>query len=135
MTKSRWLGAAAALSILSLAACDFAANQDGAPASGEQATADKLDRIEMSADTSYLTAEEREVAYTVHHMARTWHNTTTLRTAMLQAERRLEQARERLAREQRRHAATKKKLARAEQRMEKAEGAGSRGRFGQRGSA
>ena len=37
------------------------------------------------------TPEERESAIALHHMARTWHNTTTLRAAMLRAERRLEQ--------------------------------------------
>ena len=64
MITSRWLGAAAALSILSLVACD-AANQPGqsSDASGGQpAAVAKLADIEMAADTSYLTAEEREVA-------------------------------------------------------------------------
>ena len=64
MITSRWLGAAAALSILSLVACD-AANQPGqsSDASGGQpAAVAKLADIDMAADTSYLTAEEREVA-------------------------------------------------------------------------
>ena len=64
MTKSRWLGAAA-LSLLSLAACDAANNpqqQQAAPAAGAQpAAAEQLARVEMNADTSFLTAEEREV--------------------------------------------------------------------------
>ncbi len=38
------------------------------------------------------TPEEREDAIAVHHMARVWHNTTTLRAAMLRAEKRLEKA-------------------------------------------
>jgi hypothetical protein len=66
MTKTRWLGAAAALSILSLAACDVATKpQDGSTgqaAGGPQAAAvDKLARVEMNVDTAYLTAEERDV--------------------------------------------------------------------------
>lgn len=65
------------------------------------------------------TAEERDGALAVHHMARTWHNMTTLRTAMLQAERRLEAAKAELEKERRRHAATAKKLARAEARLAK----------------
>ena len=39
-------------------------------------------------------AEDRKRAIAVHHMARVWHNTTTLRAAMLRAERRLEKVRE-----------------------------------------
>jgi mannosyltransferase OCH1-like enzyme len=83
------------------------------------------------------TAEEREAAVAVHHRARTWHNVTTLRAAMLRAERRLDEARASLEREQRRHAATKKKLARAEQRTGRPQSrrAGIRGRFGRRPSA
>ncbi|WP_310468209.1 dipeptidyl-peptidase 3 family protein [Sphingomonas sp.] len=65
MTKSSWLGAAAAVSILSLVACNVASSpeQNGAApaAAGQPAAADKLARVEMKADTSYLTAEEREV--------------------------------------------------------------------------
>jgi mannosyltransferase OCH1-like enzyme len=80
------------------------------------------------------TVEERETAAAVHHMARTWHNTTTLRTAMLRAEGRLEETRARLERERKRHAATQKKLARAEERRLKpqSEKARIRGRFGRR---
>jgi mannosyltransferase OCH1-like enzyme len=61
-------------------------------------------------------AEEREGAIAVHHMARVWHNTTTLRAAMLRAERRLERGREQLDEEKRAHAATKKRLAKVEAR-------------------
>jgi mannosyltransferase OCH1-like enzyme len=63
-------------------------------------------------------ADEREHAIAVHHMARVWHNTTTLRAAMLRAERRLERVREQLEGERRAHAATKKRLARLEARDE-----------------
>ena len=63
MIQTRWLGAAAALSILTLAACDVTTKEGQAPASGEQkAAADKLSVIEMNAYTIYLTDEEREVA-------------------------------------------------------------------------
>jgi mannosyltransferase OCH1-like enzyme len=65
------------------------------------------------------TPEERERAIAVHHMARSWHNATALRTAILQAERRLELTNAQIAREQRRHAATKKRLAKLESRLEK----------------
>lgn len=65
------------------------------------------------------TPHEREGAVAVHHMARTWHNATTLRTAMLQAERRRDVAKAELEREKRRHSATKKRLARLEDRVEK----------------
>ena len=63
MTKTRWLGAAAALSILSLAACNVATKPDNAAtAEGSRpAAVDQLARVEMNVDTSYLTAEEREV--------------------------------------------------------------------------
>ena len=61
MTKTRWLGAAAALSILSLVACDVATNTNTTTATGSEgqpAAVDKLARVEMNADTSFLTAEE-----------------------------------------------------------------------------
>src|SRR5918993_612164 len=63
MTKTRWLGAAAAFSILSLVACDFATNTNTTTGTGgaQPAAVGKLARIEMNADTSFLTAEEREV--------------------------------------------------------------------------
>jgi hypothetical protein len=60
------------------------------------------------------TPEERERAVAVHHMARTWHNTTTLRAAMLRAEKRLERTKAKLAQEEQRHAATKARLAKLE---------------------
>jgi inositol phosphorylceramide mannosyltransferase catalytic subunit len=65
------------------------------------------------------TPEERETAVGVHHLARSWHNATALRTAMLQAERRLEAARAELAKEKRAHEATKKRLAKLEERIER----------------
>jgi mannosyltransferase OCH1-like enzyme len=65
------------------------------------------------------TPEERQGAVAVHHMARSWHNITSLRTAMLQAERRLEEAKSELERERRRHVRTKKQLAKLEGRLEK----------------
>lgn len=67
MNTNRWLGAAAALSLLSLAACEFATSNisesGNAPAAAE-AEADglaKLARVEMNPDTSFLNQEEREV--------------------------------------------------------------------------
>jgi hypothetical protein len=60
------------------------------------------------------TPEEREGAVAVHHMARVWHNTTTLRAAMLRAEKRLERTKAKLEEEKRAHAATKKRLAKLE---------------------
>jgi mannosyltransferase OCH1-like enzyme len=61
------------------------------------------------------TPEERENAVAVHHMARVWHNTTTLRAAMLRAEKRLERTRAKLEEERRAHAAAKKRLAELEE--------------------
>ena len=62
MSKTRWLAAAAALS---LAACQAATTnqQNDASQSGsaEQRAADKLAQVDMRADTSYLTGEERQV--------------------------------------------------------------------------
>ena len=66
------------------------------------------------------TDEEREHAYGMHHMARVWHNATQLRSAMLQAERRLEATRAELEKERRRHAATEKRMAKLERRLEEA---------------
>src|SRR3954451_23328274 len=65
------------------------------------------------------TPEERSDAIAVHHMARVWHNTTTLRAAMLRAEKRLERTKEKLAQEERAHAETKKQLAKLEGRVGK----------------
>src|SRR5688572_7503443 len=64
MIRTRWLGAAA-LSILALAACEVATttNEAAAPAAegAQPAAVAKLARVEMNPDTSFLTAEEREV--------------------------------------------------------------------------
>ena len=58
--------------------------------------------------------EERKRAIAIHHMARVWHNTTTLRAAMLRAERRLEKVKEQLELEKKAHAATRKRLMKLE---------------------
>jgi len=68
------------------------------------------------------TPEERENAICIHHLARVWHNTTTLRAAMLRAEARLEKTKEKLAQEERAHAETKKRLAKAEGRRKERRG-------------
>jgi mannosyltransferase OCH1-like enzyme len=65
------------------------------------------------------TPQEREHAVTVHHLARTWHNATSLRKAMEAAERRLEEAKAELERERRRHAVTQRRVARLEKRIER----------------
>jgi mannosyltransferase OCH1-like enzyme len=65
------------------------------------------------------TAEERARAVAVHHMARVWHNATTLRAAMLRAEKRLERTRAQLAEEERAHAETKKRLNELEGRVQR----------------
>jgi hypothetical protein len=64
MTKIRWLAAASALALLSVAACDMATtgnqtttNQAGSESDGLA----KLAEVRMDVDTSYLSAEEREV--------------------------------------------------------------------------
>jgi inositol phosphorylceramide mannosyltransferase catalytic subunit len=62
------------------------------------------------------TPAEREEALAVHHMARSWHNFPAMRTAMLEAERRMEEAKAELEKEKRRHAATQKRLAKLEKR-------------------
>ena len=67
MNKKRWLAAASALSILTLAACEMSKSPEAggnASAQGEASEASglsKLAQIEMTTDTSYLSAEEREV--------------------------------------------------------------------------
>lgn len=63
------------------------------------------------------TAEEREDAIAVHHMARVWHNATTLRAAMLRAEKRLEKTKARLTEEERAHEATRQRLRELEERI------------------
>jgi peptidase M49-like protein len=65
MTKTRWLAAASALSLVVLAACevtttDNTSTNQAAPAADSDGLA-KLARIEMAPDTSFLNAEEREV--------------------------------------------------------------------------
>lgn len=78
------------------------------------------------------TPEQRDAALAVHHMARTWHNTTTLRAALLRTEARLEHTQARLDQERRRHAATMKRLEKLESRLERrrASGRGISDRFG-----
>src|SRR5688572_416343 len=66
MTKTRWLAATAALSLVTLAACEMAstnnsASGNAAVAAGEADGLAKLARVEMNPDTSFLSAEEREV--------------------------------------------------------------------------
>ena len=63
MNRSRWLGAAAALSFAIVAACNVTnnASQNGSETQAEAAPAEKLAPIAMNPDTSFLTAEEREV--------------------------------------------------------------------------
>ncbi len=65
MTRTKWLAAAAAFPLL-LAACQAAPANDQAATDATAATAEanglaKLARVDMNADTSFLTAEEREV--------------------------------------------------------------------------
>jgi mannosyltransferase OCH1-like enzyme len=73
------------------------------------------------------TPEEREDAIAVHHMARVWHNATTLRAAMLRAEKRLEKVKTKLADEERAHAATKKRLEKLQSRRKDRAGRGEGG--------
>src|SRR5688572_24855118 len=71
MTRTQLLAAASAFSILGVAACNFttspadnSAANGAAPAETAPAETDglaKLATVQMSPDTSYLTAEEREV--------------------------------------------------------------------------
>jgi inositol phosphorylceramide mannosyltransferase catalytic subunit len=72
--------------------------------------------------------DERQTAIAVHHMARVWHNATTLRAAMLRAEKRLDRTREKLAAEERAHEETKRRLAKLEKRIEKDRGASKQSR-------
>jgi inositol phosphorylceramide mannosyltransferase catalytic subunit len=65
------------------------------------------------------TPEERDRAVAVHHMARVWHNTTTLRAAMLRAEKRLEKTKARLEEERNAHAETRERLAQLEKERRK----------------
>lgn len=62
------------------------------------------------------TPEERERAIGVHHLARSWHNATAMRSAMEIAERRLAEAKRELESERRAHAAVRKRLERIDAR-------------------
>ena len=66
MTKTHWLAAAAAFPLLAIAACDVTSTTNQQAPAGEAAAAEsdglaKLARVEMAPDTSFLSAEEREV--------------------------------------------------------------------------
>ena len=63
MSNLRWLAAVAALSLVACQAATTNQQQNAATSSGsaEQGATDKLARVEMQADTSYLTDEERQV--------------------------------------------------------------------------
>jgi mannosyltransferase OCH1-like enzyme len=65
------------------------------------------------------TPEEQEQAVAFHHMARSWHTETTMRAAMLRAEKRLEKAKAKLEEERRAHGATKERLERLERERRK----------------
>lgn len=69
MRMNRWLGAAAALSFIAVSACKVSSTENGSEASpqsnaaaAEPGAADKLAAIDMRADTSYLSNEEKQVA-------------------------------------------------------------------------
>ena len=66
MNKTRWLAATSALTLLMLGACEMSqrTGNDGAATEAAAPEADglsKLARVDMATDTSFLTAEEREV--------------------------------------------------------------------------
>src|SRR5215210_2230880 len=64
MRKIHWLGAAAAISLVTVAACDVTNTQTQNRSEADAAppgAVEKLARIDMKPDTSFLTAEEREV--------------------------------------------------------------------------
>ncbi|RIX26806.1 dipeptidyl-peptidase 3 family protein [Sphingomonas edaphi] len=64
MTKFSWLAAASALSMIALSGCEVSKQAEGNAVSAEAPGADglsKLARIEMTTDTGYLSAEEKEV--------------------------------------------------------------------------
>ena len=73
MTKTRWLAATAALSLVTLAACEMASTNEAA--GGNAAAASEVDglaklaRIDMKTDTSFLSAEEREVVNLLNQAA------------------------------------------------------------------
>jgi hypothetical protein len=65
MRKNRWLIATAAAAFAAVSACNVSTNNsegNAAAGTGAEASApDKLATVQMSADTSYLTAEEKQV--------------------------------------------------------------------------
>src|SRR5687768_17332135 len=66
MTKTRWLAAASALTLLTLGACEVSQRSGDGGATNEATAAEtdglaKLARVDMAVDTSFLNAEEREV--------------------------------------------------------------------------
>jgi len=72
MTRTRLLAATAALSLVTLAACEMATTTDQAGNASAASEADglaKLARIEMKTDTSFLNAEEREVVNLLNQAA------------------------------------------------------------------
>src|SRR5512139_3600564 len=72
MSKTRWLAAASALSMLIVGGCEVSQKPKGEAQSAESPEADglaKLARIEMAPDTSFLNAEEREVVNLLNQAA------------------------------------------------------------------
>jgi len=65
MTKKQLLAAAAALSLVALAACGVQSSNNAAPgneaAAQENGAVEKLARVDMNPDVSYLSAEEKQV--------------------------------------------------------------------------
>jgi len=72
MSKTRWLAAASALSLLIVAGCEGSQKPEGQARSAESSEVDglaKLARIDMATDASFLTAEEREVVNLLNQAA------------------------------------------------------------------
>jgi hypothetical protein len=72
MSKTRWLAAASALSMLIVGGCEVSEKPKGEAQSAESSEANglaKLARIEMAPDTSFLNAEEREVVNLLNQAA------------------------------------------------------------------
>ena len=72
MSKTRWLAAASALSLLFVTGCEISQKPKGEAQSAESSEADglaKLARIDMATDTSFLNAEEREVVNLLNQAA------------------------------------------------------------------
>ena len=72
MSKTRWLAAASALSLLIVAGCEVSQKPGNEARSAESTEADglaKLARIDMKTDTSFLSAEEREVVNLLNQAA------------------------------------------------------------------